>query len=310
MRSVAGSVDSSRRSSTWPSPLSVPPSDTANWRTWRSSIRASVAGFAGGGGALAGMDWVCAARCWACHMAADSGGGSTSAPLRPGSTASCCIPWRKAASPSEAAPGCGCASPARACCPAARPAWYCSIAWRNACTDSASARPGVREPRPPSCWRTAPASVPGPEPLRMMLIVDSSVHGAARGPGLQELRGGVLFLAQLGCMLLAAPDVAALDQRVLARLGAEELLARLAHGQFGLPQYFLGLGQFLLRALDLRAQQLDMGLALGKRQGPCGPGRRRLHQALALLRALHAKGHDLALDAQAGVALFAGRALA
>src|SRR5690606_38558672 len=66
----------------------------------------------------------------------------------------------------------------------------------------------------------------------------------------------------------------------------------------------------LLRALDLRAQQLDVGLALGKRERPRGPRGRGLHQALALLRPLHPQRHDLAFDAQAGVALLAGRALA
>src|SRR5690606_1504903 len=133
--------------------------------------------------------------------------------------------------------------------------------------------------------------------------------GAARLARLQQVLGGPFLAPRVQRRLLAAPRVAALVERVLARLGAEEPGARRCQGFLRLAQRVLGAEQALPRGLGLLAQQLHVRRALRQCARPGHARGRRVEQARALLALRELERDDLALDAQAGVAAVLGRAL-
>src|SRR3546814_1151116 len=102
----------------------------------------------------------------------------------------------------------------------------------------------------------------------------------------QQVRGDVLFLPCLERALLAAPAVAALLQRLLPGLGAEERLARLHQLPFGGLQRLVRLRQTLARRFDLPAQPVDVRLALRKPARPVHARRGRSEEHTSELQSL------------------------
>src|SRR5690606_41768016 len=105
--------------------------------------------------------------------------------------------------------------------------------------------------------------------------------------------GGPFLAPRVQRRLLAAPRVAALVERVLARLGAEEPGARRGQGFLRLAQRVLGAEQALPRGLGLLAQQLHVRLALRQCARPGAARGRRVEQARALLALRELERDDL-----------------